>query len=273
MEPVSQELKRLNNGDEHFETALKGAKIKTLPDNDLKACLKFVMLVVGIRTATIAAMDDIEKQVLISFFRKNYGNHTTEEIKLAFEKAVARELNLEEKQVSAYENFTCEYVGRIMNAYRIWASTLFSQVVEERPLIHLQTLPPAAYHPTDWVKECYADFLNGKLNLETLPERVYEIAGENGLLVVSNRRKIKLLRRAKKHVQNFYQENLKEIDKKKKPGEHRALSEKVGFLKNCDLYDSVNDGFVNRYVKAITLHAYFCEIRTAGLELQTLCLL
>jgi hypothetical protein len=57
---------------------------------------------------------DEEKYVLLAFIKSNYGNQTPEEIAIAFEYAVAGKLNTDCK---CYENFSCEYFGRIMNAY------------------------------------------------------------------------------------------------------------------------------------------------------------
>jgi len=56
---------------------------------------------------------------LIQFIQKNYGGHTPDEIRLAFDLAVSGELDVED--VKCYENFSPLYFAQIMNAYRIWA--------------------------------------------------------------------------------------------------------------------------------------------------------
>ena len=71
-----------------------------------------------------------EKFVLLNFIRSNFGNQTPEEIKLAFEWAVSGKLNIDAK---CYENFSCEYFGRIMKAYIDYArqETITVAQVEE----------------------------------------------------------------------------------------------------------------------------------------------
>ena len=86
--------------------------IRARPENDLKQVLRMAMLMVGLRGANMPT--DEEKFVLLAFIKSNYGNQTPEEIAIAFEYAVAGKLNTDCK---CYENFSCEYFGRIMNAY------------------------------------------------------------------------------------------------------------------------------------------------------------
>jgi hypothetical protein len=86
--------------------------IRTRSEEDLKQVLRMAMLMVGLRGANMPT--DEEKYVLLAFIKSNYGNQTPEEIAIAFEYAVAGKLNTDCK---CYENFSCEYFGRIMNAY------------------------------------------------------------------------------------------------------------------------------------------------------------
>ncbi len=86
--------------------------IRTRSEEDLKQVLRMAMLMVGLRGSNLPT--DEEKYVLLAFIKSNYGNQTPEEIAIAFEYAVAGKLNTDCK---CYENFSCEYFGRIMNAY------------------------------------------------------------------------------------------------------------------------------------------------------------
>ena len=81
-------------------------------EEDIKEVLRYSMLLVGLRGSNLPTEE--EKFVLTNFVRSNFGNNTCEEIKLAFEMAVAGKLNIDAK---CYENFSCEYFGRIMNDY------------------------------------------------------------------------------------------------------------------------------------------------------------
>ena len=70
------------------------------------------MLFVGLRGNNLPIEE--EKYVLLKFIKSNFGNQTPQEIVLAFEYAVAGKFKIDAK---CYENFSCEYFSRIMNAY------------------------------------------------------------------------------------------------------------------------------------------------------------
>ncbi len=81
-------------------------------DEELKQSLRYAMILVGLRASNMPTEE--EKFVLLNFIRSNFGNLTPEEVKLAFEYAVAGRFKIDAK---CYENFSCEYFGRIVNAY------------------------------------------------------------------------------------------------------------------------------------------------------------
>lgn len=66
-----------------------------------------------------------EKAVLIEHIVSNFGGHRIEEIKLAFEMAIAGKFDVE---VNCYENFSCYYFSTIMNAYRKWSAQAYRQL-------------------------------------------------------------------------------------------------------------------------------------------------
>lgn len=112
---VRQDLKPCEIGKGTANLIIKAQStenIRVRPENDLKQVLRMAMLMVGLRGANMPT--DEEKFVLLAFIKSNYGNQTPEEIAIAFEMAVAGKLNTDCK---CYENFSCEYFGRIMNAY------------------------------------------------------------------------------------------------------------------------------------------------------------
>ena len=104
--------------------------IRTRSEDDLKQVLRMAMLMVGLRGSNMPT--DEEKYVLLAFIKSNYGNQTPEEIAIAFEMAVAGKLNTDCK---CYENFSCEYFGRIMNAYIEYARQETKNVKKPEPEI------------------------------------------------------------------------------------------------------------------------------------------
>lgn len=83
------------------------------------------MLKVGLRGQNFPK--GLTKSMLLDHVFRNYGNHTPDEIRLAFNMAVAGKLNLPESEVNCYENFSCLYFSKIMNSYRIWAEQVYEQ--------------------------------------------------------------------------------------------------------------------------------------------------
>lgn len=118
-------------GEQKFLTAIKQPKIIQGDIKDLENVLKLVMIKVGLRAANIP--DEVEKGVLIHHIIENYGNHTVDEIRLAFDMAISGKLDLEQKDVICYENFSCLYFSSIINAYRKWARQTHQELKTEQP--------------------------------------------------------------------------------------------------------------------------------------------
>lgn len=110
---MKQELKLLSNGDLSSlnEVALISGTIE-----EVKQPLRYAMMMAGLREHNLPS--DEEKNVLINFVIDNYPDYTPMEIKFAFEKALARKFPIDNP--SCFENFSCEYVGRILHAYEQW---------------------------------------------------------------------------------------------------------------------------------------------------------
>lgn len=115
LEQVQPEWKPLKIGNASANIILQAQSTQSLRvrhEEDLKQVLRYAMVLVGLRGNNMPTEE--EKFVLLNFIRSNFGNQTPEEIKLAFELAVSGKLGIDAK---CYENFSCEYFGRIMKAY------------------------------------------------------------------------------------------------------------------------------------------------------------
>lgn len=115
MEHLPQEWKPLKIGNASADIIIQAQSTQTLRvrhEEDLKQVLRYSMVLVGLRGNNMPTEE--EKFVLLNFIRSNFGNQTPEEIKLAFELATSGKLGIDAK---CYENFSCEYFGRIMKAY------------------------------------------------------------------------------------------------------------------------------------------------------------
>lgn len=128
--PAETELRASNPGDieqypdlindqiNMLKMALEGREIrhKDTSDEEIKESLKYAMLLTGIRANNLPV--DEEKMLLINFLKRNFGSHTCNEIRLAFDMAISGKLKVDAR---CFENFSCEYIARIMEAYRAWA--------------------------------------------------------------------------------------------------------------------------------------------------------
>lgn len=115
--PVQQEWKHYGSGNAiAIQQAQSTHTLRVSNEDIIKQALRYSMLLVGLRGSNLPTEE--EKFVLTNFVKSNFGNNTCEEIKLAFEMAVAGKLNVDAK---CYENFSCEYFGRIMSAYQEYA--------------------------------------------------------------------------------------------------------------------------------------------------------
>ena len=153
--PVPQEWKPYGSGSAiAIQQAQSTYSLRVRNEEDIKEVLRYSMLLVGLRGNNLPTEE--EKFVLTNFVRSNFGNQTPEEIKIAFEMAVAGKLQVDAK---CYENFSCEYFGRIMNAYLDYARQ------------EIKNLPK----PIEQVKEIPSDLELKKQAIDTANEYANQI--------------------------------------------------------------------------------------------------
>lgn len=256
-----QELKPLKIGDPDFSVAITGNKIAAAPEEDIKQALRYAMLLVGIRAQNMPQED--ERAVLLSFVRRTYPGHTPAEIRLAFEKAVAGELNLSPDEVKAYENFSCEYVGRIMRAYRVWAGNQYAHQpppVEEAPRLEAPKLSGA-----EFVDFFYQSYLNRSIEMELLPEMAYDRAKETFGIDFPEETLISFVLRAREAVLHDIREEVKVTDAERHYGRYQALKRELSQLTELAPLDSCDSPAVNRLAKIYALESFFAEQKAKGL--------
>jgi len=209
----SQGLTRLKTGElEIFEEAINQPKIISASNEEIKQSLRYAMILVGVRANTINAMADEEKMILIEFMKNKFGYHTVSEIKLAFTKAAAHEFDI--KEVAHYENFTCEYVGRIMSAYRKWATqmngVLQSKLLQAEYDKHAKELPPVQYTEHEIVNMSFKNWTGFlKKNPEYANPNCYDILYRRKMLKLEEEN-INRIKNAAKNVVFGYKLNGRE---------------------------------------------------------------
>lgn len=195
--PVSGEL----------EIALVSILIRNAPIEKIKEVLRLVMIKIGLRAQNWPT--DEEKLVLIEHIVNNYGGHTLQEVKLAFDMAIADKLEVE---VNSFENFSCLYFSSVMNAYRQWAR----QEVKHLPDSTQKELPPPEnleeMTDEEYVQMVYRTWLVRK-NLGYITPKCYGILVNQGKINLTQEQKDKMFEQMEFNLKtkmnsdkNFFQE-------------------------------------------------------------------
>lgn len=144
----------------------------------------------------------IQKDVLVNFIVDCYGGLGQSEIVEAFKLAFSGKLGLSENDLNCYQNFSCQYVGKILAAYYKWRMKEISKPQKSADD------PPAEMNDEEWFKtmliDPYERILNGgKYEWSLFQEilifnRLYEIGFR---FIMTEPEKESLLIAARKEVQ------------------------------------------------------------------------
>jgi len=167
------------------------------------------MLKVGLRANNWPAEE--ETAILVFHIIENYGGHTHEEIKLAFDMAITGKLyeerNGKEQVLDAncYENFSCLYVSRIMNAYRGWAVDVNKQ--HEKPIHLIEEKRDITYQEMiEWIN----GLKEWQLPVDLLPISCYDWLIKEKRIRLSVKEEADFLVQAAHHRQSQLIESLNE---------------------------------------------------------------
>jgi hypothetical protein len=259
-----EESKPFATGDAVLAACLTDRRIFESSDEDIKNALRYVMLLVGIRQKTIMEMEEEEKVMLVMFVRRKYAGNTLAEFKLAFDKAISGELPL--KDAKPYENFTCEYIGRIMSAYRAWASS----VIQESGMLYRnneqKSLPPPNYNPLQLPDSYYQDFLSNKLNLDLVFGLAWDIVSKELGVKYEEYELLAIVQQAKDHVLFDLTDRMKKTNADKKFGDYLSAKKQKDLLEKMKAGEACNDSDVNKYAKALALNKWFHKIKEDGVK-------
>jgi len=203
-ERLPTEWKQPATGEEvKFIAALDSNPINKSTVEELKQVLRLVMVKVGLRAQNFPT--DGEKQVLLEHIISQYGNHTPEEIKLAFDMAIIGKLEIEEKNVTCYENFSCLYFSTIMNAYRRWARETHSQLKKDYPKMIAEQTVLTDEDKAEWICEW-----KGKedINIELIPLLFYEFLDGKKIINLTAQEKREYTQRAATYVKTRLHEDI-----------------------------------------------------------------
>lgn len=151
-----------------FLKALQAPRLSQVTAEELKQVLRYIMVIVGLRAQNWP--QEADKQILLHHITTNYRNHTIAEVRLAFDMAVAGQLEVE---IDHYQDFSCLYFSRIMTAYRVWASQAYRQLKKE-PVEAVKKIT------VDWrglIEKDYQQYRHTReINYKLFPNEYYEQA-------------------------------------------------------------------------------------------------
>lgn len=140
--------------------ALKSKLIKDCSFDEVKEVLRKIMMKVGVRAANLP--NDLEKLVLYEHIVTNYGGNRLNEVSLAFDFAIRGELATadgEAVDANCYENFSCLYLSKIMNAYRHWSRQEIKYISptekSEQKIFTQEELDDYARENAEWQYQMY----------------------------------------------------------------------------------------------------------------------
>lgn len=210
--PVSGDTRSLS-------AALITAKIRSAPLEEIKQVLRYAMVKIGLRAQNWPS--DLEKQVLVEHIWKEYGGHGVDEIKLAFDMAIAGKLNVE---ANCYENFSCLYFSTIMAAYRAWAKEEYKQIDKPSP----DALPAPKEDLSDkamqeWLIDSRKKVCAGGYSFQFLPMMLYRWLAKNGKMNLTAGKKAQYLQKAVEYRRGLYLESLEKCEDSAVRGRLRAF--------------------------------------------------
>lgn len=163
----------------NLQTAINSKPISLCDNYDVQKKLAYCMMLVGIKAGNIPQQEDAG--FLIGQIVKNFGGNRLNEIQLAFDLAVSGQLDIEEKEINAYQDFTFMYFSRIFNSYRRWAAAEFKQI-KEQPVQKIYTPEQLLDIQRADIEAFYQRCRNGVIPPNELPEYFKDVLVHDKLI-------------------------------------------------------------------------------------------
>jgi hypothetical protein len=167
------------------EAIKNGKRVKSSAISELDQMFRTIFMLIGIRPQFMP--NDLEAMFLYQFVQDEYANHTTNEVVLAFRKVAKGELtDGSGKIIELFDYFTPAFFGKVMSAYRAWATEFGNKVADEIYIEQLKQLDYQKQPETiEWrnvIEQDYQFFLSNIDASSTYPEQHYDTLVEDGFL-------------------------------------------------------------------------------------------
>lgn len=174
---------------ERAKKVLVGNLIKNATHIEIKDKLKVIYLMIGLRVQHWP--EDEEKEFLINYIMAKYGNKTLSELVLAFDLAIQGQLDIDDAKV--YDQFSCEYLAKIMNGYRVWLKlvTKNAHTIQPKEQMLLESKDTLTADEWDeWINDAKS------YPFELIPNAIYEFLVKQGSLNLSVKEKHEMMDKA-----------------------------------------------------------------------------
>lgn len=203
MEQAKNDLMPQHNGsmevlNQEMGTARMQKKLSECNSAEICQALAYCMVLIGLRAENYPSKP--EQLIMVNYLLKYFPYTTTEDIRLAFECAVAGKLDLLQSDIKHYENFSCLYLATILRAYKKYFNEVMAEY-DRKPV--LRALPPVGFDNVSIVDMHYQEFLSDQLNIHTISSRVFEIAVEKCGLTVFEDEYDQFLNQAKLQISDL----------------------------------------------------------------------
>jgi hypothetical protein len=219
------------NGQTDIVKILFGKKIAESSDAEIQETLLKTFVLVGLRMQHYP--DKLHNQFLINYIRKEYAHKTIDELQLAFELAIKQELDIDDCKV--YDNFSIEYLVRIMNGYRFWL------INENKKLVKINDIEvDVVITERDKLNDIntYLNRYDLHLrNLHFIPLYIYQYMIELKLINQSDKQKSLMYKRSLQLFEEQLSIKASSLDKSDIYNYNQFMKEKhCGFIDISDIY-------------------------------------
>lgn len=182
-----------NTSVETVKQALRGLLLSQATNDQLAKVMLLIYALTGLRAQHYPT--PMEDKILFSFIREEYSNKTLDELLLAFKLAIKGELDLED--VKVYDQFTCEYMARVMTAYRKWLKKVNAEVtppaVKLKSIVPIVTMEEKLSDIAEW--EAKTD-----IRIEFIPPYIFDYLRDVGKISISDEARNRYMAKARDQI-------------------------------------------------------------------------
>jgi hypothetical protein len=168
-----------------IQKAWRSPLLAEVNDAELAQRLSLIYFTIGLRPHHFPTKE--EDFILFAYIRKKYGFRTLDELYLAFDLAINEKLDVDD--VKVYDQFSIEYLVRILNAYGRYVYNAMKQIKRAAPEAEPVTI-------TEEEKRADIEEFMNAVEVKIMPLYLYEWLDELGYLTYTDEERVRLYSRA-----------------------------------------------------------------------------